>query len=98
MGAGRAGRNGFARGAPEDVGCAGTSSADVNGLLVADAEPATGEIDMLLSMLRPEMPCTACIELTRCFIADLRMRRKSKPAGHSALYEPCQKRRITPIY
>ena len=61
MGAGRAGINGFARGTPEDVDWEGISSADVNGLLVADAEPATGEIDILLSMLRPEMPCKAFI-------------------------------------
>ena len=63
MGAGRAGRNGFARGPPEDVGWEGTSSADINGLLVAEAEPATGEIDMLLSTLRPEMSCKGYIKI-----------------------------------
>ena len=66
MGAGRAGRNGLARGPPEDVGCEGISSADVNGLLVADAEPATGEMDMLLSTLRPEMSCRAYIRRIGC--------------------------------
>lgn len=53
-GAGRAGRS-----VPEDAGCAGTSSAAVKGLMLAEPEPATGEIDMLLSMLRPETSCTA---------------------------------------
>ena len=42
---------------PEGAGWAATLSTAVKGLTFADAEPATGEMDMLLSILRPEMSC-----------------------------------------
>ena len=42
---------------PKGAGWAATSSTAVKGVTLADAEPATGEMDMLLSMLRPEMSC-----------------------------------------
>lgn len=54
-GAGSGGRPGSEAG----TGWAGTSSTAVKGLMAAAAEAATGEMDMLLSMLCPDTPCGA---------------------------------------
>lgn len=53
-GGNRAGSDG-----PEVAGWAATSSTAVNGLMLAEPEAATGEMDMLLSILRPEKACRA---------------------------------------